>query len=129
MKLSLNQIDLPFQVGQQVFVNQLLLFMTGNEFKTVPYFSGQIKSIEIIIDPKSRFIREEGQQHTLIIDMVRYEVQPHSQFNPFGMVQIFDLVEAGSKLFATEQGLLKVTGTESSVYHTRKGDLNMISTL
>ncbi len=129
MKLFLNQIDLPLGVGEQVFVNQPLFYWADNDKKVVPYFSGQIKSIEIIFDPKTRFIHQKSQQQTIIVDMIRYEVLPHSHFNPFGLVQILDQVAIGSKLFPSEQALLQATGNELSVYHIRKGELSTTSTL
>ncbi|GAA4413168.1 hypothetical protein GCM10023187_41180 [Nibrella viscosa] len=128
MKLFLNPIDLPFQVGEQVFINQPLLYWTDNNTKLVPYFSGVIRSIEVIINPQSRFIRQNEAQNTLMVDMVRYEVLPHSQFNPFGQVQIFDRVESSSKLFPTEQALLSATGDEPSIYYA-KSSLNNIASL
>lgn len=129
MRLFLNQLDLPFQVGQQVFIRQSLLYWTDNLTRTVPYFSGVIQSIEIIINPKSRRIWKESQQHTLDVDMIRYEVLPHSHFNPFGLVQIFDQVEMGSKLFPSEQALLAATENEPSVYHVGKEELYTIGSL
>lgn len=129
MQLFLNPIDLPFRVGEQVFVNQTLIYWTDNITRVAPYFSGIIKAIEVIINPKSRFVREDGMQNALTVDLVRYEILPHSQFNPFGQVQIFDRVENGSKLFSTEQALLSATGEEPSVYKATSGLNNTISSL
>ncbi|GAA4450388.1 hypothetical protein GCM10023189_10920 [Nibrella saemangeumensis] len=129
MKLFLNQFDIPFQVDDSVFINQPLTYWTDNNAKVVPHFSGVIKSIEVIINPKSRFIRKKGEQNTLVVDMVRYEILPHSQFNPFGQVEIFDQVESGSKLFATEQALLNDSATNPSVYHAKGEALNITTSL
>lgn len=116
MKINLHQIDLPFQVGQHVYIKQPLYYWSDDRLNTAPYFSGVIKLIEVCFEPKSRFIREEDQSINLVIDRIRYEILPHSHFNPFGLVQIFDRVEVGSKLFQTELGLLQASGTEPSLY-------------
>ncbi|MFD1140889.1 hypothetical protein ACFQ4C_07210 [Larkinella insperata] len=116
MKINFNQIDIPFQVGQDVFIHQPLHYWGENRQLTVPHFSGVIQSIKVCFNPKSRFLKTESQAFTLLIDLIKYEILPHSHFNPFGQVQIVDFV-ASSKLFQSEAALLESTRTESSPYY------------
>ncbi|WP_128548809.1 hypothetical protein [Larkinella soli] len=116
MQVLINTVNIPFQVGEDVFVHRALTYWSNDTLQTVPYFSGKIKSIELCIDPQSRFIRKTGEQSTLLVDLIKYEIQPHSHFNPFGPVQILDKVQTSTSVFPTEHALLSATGQEPSVY-------------
>lgn len=107
MNVILNPVVVPFQVGDDVFINQPLYYWSENLTKVAPYFSGVIREIELCINPASRLVRNKTSQITLLVDLIRYEIWPHSPFNPFGSVQIFDRIQPGFKLFPTERALLQ----------------------
>jgi len=116
MQVLINTINIPFQIGEDVFVQRALTYWSNDKLQYVPYFSGVIKSIELGIDPRSRFIRKSSEHSTVLIDLIKYEILPHSHFNPFGPVQILDRVQNAASVFPTEQALLNATGEETSVY-------------
>lgn len=116
MQVLINTVDIPFQVGDDVFVKRSLSFWSNDILTAVPYFSGRIQSIELGILPTSRLIRKSGAPVRVVVDLVIYEIQPHAHFNPFGPVQILDHVNDGASVFSSEQALLTATGQEPSLY-------------
>jgi hypothetical protein len=103
MKLTLKPTELPFGVGDTVWVDQP--FGATHEF---PFFQGII--MQIILDgslANSLVIRHRGDSHELIIDSAIYSLKPIGEHDGSPRVNVnVQLLPPQKNLFATKEELL-----------------------
>lgn len=106
MKLSLKPIDIPFSVGDTVWVNQ-----PPNEAVKDFYFQARI--IQIILDgsfASTTVIRSRQPNHELIVSSAIYDLKPimnHEGVARLSVeIQFLGTQEKQKTLFETEQELL-----------------------
>lgn len=103
MKLSINPAEIPFAIGDTVWVNQ-----PCGETNQYPYFQAQI--IQIILDgtlTNSMVIRKRGVAHELLISSGVYDLNPTGDYERFDRVTVsVDFLTPQRTLFANEASLL-----------------------
>lgn len=103
MRLTLRPVEIPFTVGDTVWVNQSI--GASNEF---PYFQAII--MQIILDGsfiQTLVIRHRGQTHELIVSSAIYSVKPVGQQAGSPRVNVSVHLDPLQKnLFVTREELL-----------------------
>lgn len=103
MKLALKPVDVPFVVGDTVWVDQP--FGATNEF---PFFQGII--MQIILDgglANTLVIRERKEVHELVVSSAIYGLKPVGDHAGWPRVNVnVQLLPLGQNLFATKKELL-----------------------
>ncbi|GAB4017058.1 hypothetical protein [Spirosoma koreense] len=103
MKLTLRPTEIPFAVGDTVWVDQP--FGATNEF---PFFQGTI--MQIILDgslANTLLIRQHTDTHELAVNSAIYGLKPIGEHIGSPRVNVnIQLLPLQEKLFATKEGLL-----------------------
>ncbi|WP_128543065.1 hypothetical protein [Larkinella soli] len=103
MKLSLKPVDIPFLIGDTVWVNQFC----GVDSQ-YPYFEAKI--IQIILDgslSNSIVIRHRNETHELVVSNGIYDLKPQGSTKGLPRMSIsVEFLRPQSSLFATEKELL-----------------------
>ena len=103
MKLSLRPTELPFMIGDTVWVDQP--FGATNEF---PYFQGTI--MQIILDgslANTLLIRQRTDTHELAVGSAIYGLKPTGEHTGLPRLNVnIQLLPLQEKFFATKQEVL-----------------------
>lgn len=103
MKLTLKPVDVPFMVGDSVWVDQP--FGQLNEF---PYFQGIIT--QIILDGSltdTLVVRQRKESHEMVINRAVYGLKPTGDHEGSPRVNVnVELVPPQTSLFDTEQEVI-----------------------
>ena len=103
MKLTLSPVEIPFMVGDSVWVDQP--FGATNEF---PYFQGII--MQIILDgslANSLLVRNREDKHALTITNAIYGLKPIGEHAGMPRVNVnVQLIPLQNSLYATEEQLV-----------------------
>ncbi|MDB5239686.1 MAG: hypothetical protein JWP57_311 [Spirosoma sp.] len=110
MKLTLKPVELPFKVGDTVWVDQPLGAL--NEY---PFFQGTI--MQIILDANlahTLVIRQPHERHELVISSAVYGLKPVGEYVGSPCVNVnVQLITLQKNLFATKEELLDYQNQES----------------
>jgi len=110
MKLSLEPGELPFKVGDRIFVNQPYSTMVNQEVLTdnKPYFEADIVRIFLEFPNTVSIISERKEVHHFAVTVITYDLKPVGFYQNESRVTVrIDLSTKESLLFATEDKLLK----------------------
>ncbi|MGM9510163.1 hypothetical protein ACS5NO_20680 [Larkinella sp. GY13] len=103
MKLSLRPVEIPFLIGDTVWVNQFC-----GEANEYPYF--QAKIIQIILDGSignSIVIRHRREIHELVVSSGIYDLKPSGDRDGLPRISItVEFLSPQKSLFETEKDLL-----------------------
>jgi hypothetical protein len=110
MKLTLKPVELPFTVGDTVWVDQP--FGARNEF---PFFQGTI--MQIILDgsmANTLVIRQKQDRHELVINSAIYGLKPVGEHAGSPRVNVtVHLIPLQKNLFATKEELIDYQNQEN----------------
>ena len=110
MKLSLEPGELPFKVGDIIFVNQPLSTMTDKEILTnnKPYFEAEIVRIFLEFPTTVSIVSERKETHHFTVKIITYDLKPVGFYQSERRVTLrIDLDTKENFLFATEAKLLE----------------------
>ncbi len=103
MKLTLRPVDVPFMVGDLVWVAQ-----PCGDTNPQPYFQGQI--MQIILDGSLKHttvIRQRQENHELLISSAVYDLKPVGDHEGVPRISVdIELFTTIKTLFATKEELL-----------------------
>ncbi len=110
MKLSLEPGELPFKVGDRIFVNQPYSTMVNQKILTdnKPYFEAEIVRIFLEFPNTVSIISERREVHNFAVTVITYDLKPVGFYQNESRVTVrIDLTAEKNFLFATKDKLLK----------------------
>lgn len=110
MKLSLEPGEVPFKVGDRIFVNKPYESMIDEVHLTdnKPYFEAEVVRIFLEFPTVVSIVKERKDVHHFAIDVITYDLKPLGFYRGASRVALrVDLTSNENLLFATEKQLLK----------------------